>query len=418
MNHVRSLMRPAGRRAAAVLLAAAALYAVPYSTLRLPGVFDGPLDSPGVLQLLAVCLLFAGLALSYDLLFGHTGIMSFGHGLFVTGGMYVTTILVNHAGYGLVPAALAGLGVGLAAALVLGSVALRVDGIGFAMVTLAFGQAVSLLVVSGSPALTGGEQGQTLNAGAVPAALSGVRNTANLYWLALGYLAVCAAVLWWLTTSVPGRVMRAVKENERRVEVLGLNPYLFKLLAFVVAGLLATGGGVVYLLLLGGATPVVAGSDFTLGLLVMVVLGGAGRRWGVVAGAVLYAYADQSLTRLSGSASVAALPGALRGPLQQPLFLLGVCFVAVVFFLPGGLATLPARLRASKTRVGHGVRTRNGRRAQRAGSRHSGLSADASATQPRSPIRRSAPQAGPNVLPGHNAASSTGAAEEGVTPHG
>jgi len=337
----------AGRRTAVVVLALALLYAIPYSTVQLPGVFDGPLDSPGVLQLLAVCLVFAGLALSYDLLFGHTGIMSFGHGLFVTGGMYVTTILVDHAGYSLLISALAGLGVGLVAAVVLGAVALRVDGIGFAMVTLAFGQAVSLLVVSGSPALTGGEQGQTLSAASVPAALSGIRNTANLYWFALAYLALCAAVVWWLTTSVPGRMMRAVKENEQRVEVLGLNPYLFKLLAFVIAGVLATGGGVVYLLLLGGATPTVSGSDFTLGLLVMVVLGGAGRRWGVVAGGVLYAYADQSLTRLSGSSSVAALPGLLRGPLQQPLFLLGVSFVAVVFFLPGGLATLPARLRAS-----------------------------------------------------------------------
>lgn len=351
---VRTLLRSRG---VAALLVLALLYAIPYSTLRVPAVFDGPLDSPGVLQLLAVCLVFAGLALSYDLLFGHTGLLSFGHGLFVTGGMYVTTILVDHAGYSLLISAAAGLGVGLAAAVLLGAVALRVDGIGFAMVTLAFGQAVSLLVVSGSPALTGGEQGQTLNAASVPAVLSGIRNTANLYWLALGYLALCAVVVWWLTASVPGRVMRAVKENEQRVAVLGLNPYLFKLLAFVVAGLLATGGGVVYLLLLGGATPTVAGSDFTLGLLVMVVLGGAGRRWGVVAGGVLYAYADQSLTRLSGSSSVAALPGLLRGPLQQPLFLLGASFVAVVFFLPGGLATLPDRLRTSTMRI-RGRRTR------------------------------------------------------------
>ncbi len=347
MNTLRALTRPPARRAVTAVAALAILYAIPYSTAGIPGVFDGPLDSPGVLQLLAVCLVYAGLALSYDLLFGHTGIMSFGHGLFVTGGMYVTTILVDHAGYSLLVSALAGLGAGAVAAVVLGAVALRVDGIGFAMVTLAFGQAVSLIVVSGSPSLTGGEQGQTLDAAAVPAALSGIRNTANLYWLALAYLALCVAVVWWLTASVPGRMMRAVKENEQRVEVLGLNPYPFKLLAFVVAGVLATGGGVVYLLLLGGATPTVSGSDFTLGLLVMVVLGGAGRRWGVVAGGVLYAYADQSLSRLSGSASIAQLPGVLRGPLQQPLFLLGVSFVLVVFFLPGGLATLPTRLRAS-----------------------------------------------------------------------
>jgi branched-chain amino acid transport system permease protein len=342
--------RAARVRAARPALAAAALfaalYALPYSTLDIPGVFSGPLDSPGVLQLLAVCLLYAGLAISYDLLFGHTGIMSFGHGMFVTGGMYVTTILVDHAGYGLVAAAAAGLGAGLAAALLLGAVALRVEGIAFAMVTLAFGQAVSLLVVSGSPQLTGGEQGQTLDASAVPAALAGVRNTANLYWIALAYLVLCVAVVWWLTGSVAGRMMRAVRENELRVRVLGINPYPVKLLAFTAAGLLATGGGIVYLLLLGGATPTVSTSDFTLGLLVMVVLGGAGRRWGAVIGGVLYGYADQSLTRLSGSAAVAGLPGFLRGPLQQPLFLLGAVFVAVVFFAPGGVGALADRLGA------------------------------------------------------------------------
>jgi branched-chain amino acid transport system permease protein len=341
MNRVTELWHrgPLGNRWVRAALVFALLYALPYSTLDIPGVFDGPLDAPGVLQLLAVCLLFAGLAISYDLLFGHTGVMSFGHGMFVTGGMYVTTILVDHAGWGLWVSALAGLGVALVAATVLGGVALRVAGIGFAMVTLAFGQAVSILVISGSPQLTGGEQGQTLNAAAVPAALSGVRNTANLYWIALAYLAVCALVVWALSASMPGRVMRAVKENERRVEVLGLNPYLFKLLAFAVAGVLAAGGGIVYLLLLGCATPTVSGSDFTLGLLVMVVLGGAGRRWGAILGGILYGYASQSLTRLSGSSTVADLPGVLRGPLEQPLFLLGAAFVLVVFFAPGGLTS-------------------------------------------------------------------------------
>lgn len=331
------------------LVVFAVLYFLPYSTLSIPGVFDGALDAPGVLQLLAVCLVFAGLAVSYDLLFGHTGVMSFGHGIFVTGGMYVTTILVNHAGYGLLPSAALALAVTLVVSLILGGVALRVGGIGFAMVTLAFGQAVSILVISGSPQLTGGEQGQTLNSSAVPAALDGVRNTANLYWIALAYLVLCAAAVWGLTASTPGRVMRAIHENERRVEVLGLNPYLFKLLAFVVSGLLAAGGGIVYLLLLGGATPTVSTSNFTLSLLVMVVLGGAGRRWGAIVGGLVYGYASQSLTRVSGSSAVAGLPGILRGPLEQPLFLLGAAFVLIVFFAPGGLA---GRLAAKTTTTG------------------------------------------------------------------
>lgn len=352
MNRVLSLLwrrGPMRSRWLRALIVFAVLYFLPYSTLSIPGVFDGPFDAPGVLQLLAVCLVFAGLAISYDLLFGHTGVMSFGHGMFVTGGMYATTILVNHAGYGLWVSALLGLAVAFICALILGGVALRVSGIGFAMVTLAFGQAVSILVISGSPQLTGGEQGQTINSSAIPDALDGVRNTANLYWIALAYLVVCALVVWGLSASTPGRVMRALRENERRVEVLGLNPYLFKLLAFAVAAVLAAGGGIVYLLLLGGATPTVSTSNFTLSLLVMVVLGGAGRRWGAIIGGLVYGYASQSLTRVSGSSAVADLPGILRGPLEQPLFLLGGAFVLIVFFAPGGLA---GRFAAKTTRTG------------------------------------------------------------------
>lgn len=324
------------------------LATLPMSTLSVPGVFDGAFNTPGVGQLLAVCLVFGGLAISYDLLFGGTGILSFGHGLYVTVGMYATTILVNHAGLGLWTSAAIALGIGLLAAVALGSVALRVSGIGFAMVTLAFGQAVSILVLSGSTHLTGGEQGQALRADAIPAALAGVLNTRNLYWIALGYLMLCAGTVWWVQASVPGRVMRGIRDNEQRVAVLGLNPYLFKLLSFTIASVLATAGGVVYLLLLSSATPTVSTSDFTLALLVMVVLGGSGARWGAIAGGIVYAYASQTLTRLSGSDAVASLPGVVRGPLAQPLFLLGVAFVLIVLFVPGGLAGLPARLRGPR----------------------------------------------------------------------
>ena len=132
------------------------------------------------------------------------------------------------------------------------------------------------------------------------------------------------------------------------MQVLGLRPYAFKLMSFVLASFLATAGGVVYLLLLSGATTDVTTANFTLTLLVMVVLGGTGTRWGAMIGGILYTWANQRLIDASSSHSVSTLPGVLRTPLQQPLFVLGVLFILVVFFAPGGLAQIH-RLRVPKT---------------------------------------------------------------------
>ncbi|MGY1734899.1 hypothetical protein [Geodermatophilus sp. SYSU D00684] len=105
----------------------------------------------------------------------------------------------------------------------------------------------------------------------------------------------------------------------------------------------------VHVLLLGGSTPRTATADFTLGLLVMVVLGGAGSRWGAVLGGALCTYPDSRLTDLASSPAVQDLPAWLQVPLSEPLFLLGALFVVVVFFVPGGIAGLVARLRERRS---------------------------------------------------------------------
>ncbi|MFE9703378.1 branched-chain amino acid ABC transporter permease [Streptomyces sp. NPDC005930] len=327
----------------------AVLLLAPYSALPLPGLLDGPVGSPGNLQLLALCLLFGALATGYDLLLGRTGLLSFGHALYFAAGTYVTNTVMLEAGLPFAVSAVLGLLAGVALATLLGAVSLRVGGIGFSMVTLAFAQAGSILVQRDPGGVTGGEEGRAAPADRLPASLVGIDHTAHLYWIALAYLVVVLTVVHRAVRSPTGRVWEGIRENERRVEMLGLRPYGFKLLAFVLAGTLAALGGIVYLLLTGGATPQTTTSDFTLSLLVMVVLGGSGTRWGPMAGGVLYTWADHRLGDLAGSGGVAGLPAVLRVPLSQPLFLLGALFVAVIYLLPGGVVRLPARLRAART---------------------------------------------------------------------
>ena len=321
-----------------VLLVALAL--VPKLTLDIPYVFKSSINTPGTLQLLALCLLFGGLAMTYDLLFGFTGLLSFGHALYFAVGVYIVAIALTKWHWtfaeGLAFTAL----VGIVLPLVLGAVSLRVGGIAFAMVTLAFAQAGSILAFKNPYGWTGGEEGLGNDYTKLPAGLVGIFNTKHLYWVALGYLAVVFAVVQWAVSSSPGHIWQAIRENELRVEVLGLRPYAYKLMSFVLASFLATAGGVVYVLLLGGATPDVTSANFTLTLLVMVVIGGTGTRWGALVGGVLYTWANQRLSDASSSHAVSSLPHVLRTPLEQPLFVLGVLFILVVFFVPGGLARI------------------------------------------------------------------------------
>jgi branched-chain amino acid transport system permease protein len=321
---------------------------VPQFSLDIPYVFNGPINTPGTLQLLALCLVFGGVAMSYDLLFGYTGLLSFGHALYFAVGVYITAIAITKWHWSFVAAIAFTALIGILLPLVLGAVSLRVGGIAFAMVTLAFAQAGSILAFKNPYGWTGGEEGLGADYTKLPAGLVGIFNTKHLYWVALGFVTVAFAIVQWAVSSSPGHIWQAIRENELRVEVLGLRPYAYKLMVFVLASFIATAGGVVYLLLLGGATPEVTSANFTLTLLVMVVIGGTGTRWGALVGGILYTYANQRLGDASSSHAVSRLPSVLRTPLEQPLFVLGVLFILVVFFVPGGLTQL-GRLRRPKT---------------------------------------------------------------------
>ncbi|HYW53627.1 MAG TPA: branched-chain amino acid ABC transporter permease [Dongiaceae bacterium] len=328
-------MTPRARIALAVALIV--LAALPFVPVEVPGLFEGALGSPGTLNLLGLCFVFGALALTYDLVFGYAGLLSFGHALYFANGVYVMAIALARWHWPLLAALAFTALLSFVLPLVLGAICLRMRDIPFAMVTLAFAQAGSILVLQNPFGLTGGEEGLALGGDVLPAGLVGVANTRNVYWIALALLAVVAFIGWRAVNSPPGRVWQAIRENERRVGVLGLNPYLYKLGAFVLSAFLASCTGVVYLLLQGGANPQVTTADFTLALLVMVVLGGVGTLWGAILGGIVYEYLDFRLVALSNTHAVQSLPGLLRVPLSEPLFLLGVLFIVLVLFVPGGL---------------------------------------------------------------------------------
>ena len=287
-----------------LLVAFAAL--LPRLNLSVPGVLPGPTYTPGTLQVLAYGFLIAALALSYHLIFGLAGMLSFGHALFFGAGAYGLAIVLREllpaelpTGVALLVAVLVTLVGALVIASTVGALALRVTGISFAMVTLAFAQAMNVLVRRNTGGLTGGEEGVSVISAMVPDFLIGVRNSANLYWIALAILVVVYLATVWIERSRVGHVAAAARENELRVRVIGLRPYTVRLFIFAAAGVLAAVAGMGMVLLQSGTTPRVTSADFTLTLLVIVVLGGVGFRWGAIVGGLVYTLLDKRLSDLS-----------------------------------------------------------------------------------------------------------------------
>lgn len=334
----------------AVLVTVAAL--LPKLNLNIPGVLPGPTYTPGTQQVLAYAFLIAALALSYHLVFGLAGMLSFGHAMFFGAGAYGLAIILKRllpaelpSGVALLIAVAFTFVLAFVVALGVGALALRVTGITFAMVTLACAQAMNVLVRRNTGGLTGGEEGVSITSAMVPSALIGVRNSVNLYWIALAILVIVYLATVWVESSRVGHVAAAARENELRVRVIGLRPYTVRLFVFTAAGVLAAIAGMGMVLLQSGTTPRVTLADFTLTLLVIVVLGGVGFRWGAIVGGLVYTLLDKRLSDLASSSLIESLPSVLRVPLSEPVFILGMIFVLIVMFLPGGIAGVADRLR-------------------------------------------------------------------------
>ena len=334
MSYVRRLIGPV-----VVLVVLCILPSL--TTVTIPGIFDSPLGAPGTMQILTIALIYASLAMTFDLMFGYTGMMSFGHTMWFAMGAYFPAVIMTQKGMSIVPAVvLSAVAVAILSALI-GAIALRTFGIAFAMVTLAFAQAFYVFVHSNPTGKFGGDEGVRFPIDKVPDAFATVVDIKNIYWVALALLVVTYLCLRQATGSRAGRVWQALRENPLRVEMVGLRSYPFRLVSFVLAAVLASLCGSVYLLVSKSAQQGIADSDFALLILVMVVLGGSGSLWGAALGGFVYAIASLRLGAVSTSGLAhSSVPHWITGPLTQPQFYVGVGVVLLVVFAPQGLAGL------------------------------------------------------------------------------
>jgi branched-chain amino acid transport system permease protein len=264
-------------------------------------------------------LIFALAATSLNFILGYGGMVALGHAAFFGAGAYVVAMLsVQGVSQALIAWPVAMLVAG-ALALVIGFISLRTRGVYFIMITLAFAQMVFYLFISLRQ--YGGEDGINV---AGPSVLLGL-NLANDRTFYYVVLVVVLACLWWLNRLIQarfGQALQGIRENESRMEALGYPVFRIKLLAFVIAGVMAGLAGALLASHNQFVSPSLMHWTASANLIIMVIVGGIGLRYGGLVGAAVMLWLEEVLRLYT---DYWHLP-------------LGVLLLAIVLFAPRGLA--------------------------------------------------------------------------------
>ena len=281
--------------------------------------------------LITQMMIYAIFAMSLDILLGYTGLPSLGHAAYfgVSGYMVGLLSLKVTKQFALVTGS--GLGAVIAISAIFGLMAIRTHGAYFLMITLALAQ-VLWGVAFKWRSLTGGDDGLP----GVPRPSLGIPfslwNTTNFYFFVLVVFLLVVAILSIFIRSPVGHALRGIRESETRMRSLGYNVWLYKYLAFIIAGTFAGIAGMLFTYYNGFISPADLSIVLSAKVLLMVILGGAGTLIGPALGAAV----------------IVLLENLISAQTERWLLILGSIYVAVVLFAPAGiLGTLKAKLRRS-----------------------------------------------------------------------
>lgn len=268
-------------------------------------------------------MVFALYAVSFNLLLGYGGMLAFGHAAFFGVGAYAFAILLKKLDMSpMIAMALAPF-IAMAAGGIVAFFCIRLTGIYFGMLTLAF-QMVIYTIIFKSYDMTGGDDG--ISGLTIPGALG---TPHGLYELTLVIVAVSLFLSWRLVHSPFGIALRAQAHNERKSLAIGVNVAFHKWIAFAVAAFFAGVAGDLFAVANESVFP--DWLDWTASAvpIVMAILGGTNRFTGPIVGAVVYV----------------VLQTILRGVTEYWALVMGAAIIALVLFLPDGILGLTARRR-------------------------------------------------------------------------
>lgn len=279
-----------------------------------------------------VVMALAAMALNF--LLGFTGVLSFGHAAYFGLGAYAAGMTIKY----LVPSTmlgiLAGVVVGTLAAMLIGALIVRLRGVYFAMVTIAFGQVFYFITFRWN-AVTGGDDGltgwqrQPIDLGFATIDILG--NDKAFYYLVLLFFALGTAAMALILRSPFGRTLLAIRENERRARFLGIPVERHIWISFTISCCFVSLAGALYALLNNFTDPRALRWDQSGNFVIMAVLGGMRSFWGPLIGAAIFV----------------ALQDYVSSHTENWMSVIGLFFVLVVLFFPRGILGIRRRKEAA-----------------------------------------------------------------------
>lgn len=323
MSGVTQTLTARGPRLAGRLRLALAIFAV----LALVPPLAHALGQPFAIVIATRMMVFAIAALSLDLILGYGAMVSFGHAAYLGFGAYAVAILsragITDLGAHLVAAAC----VSALFALLTGAISLRTRGVYFIMITLAFGQMAYFFFVSFSA--LGGDDGMALPARSTLLGQRLLEDAGGLFYATLILLISCFALLYLITGSRFGRVLRGTRESPLRMQAIGFRPFPYQLTAYVISACICSVAGVMLANQAAYVSPAYMGWHRSGELIVMLVLGGAGNLTGALTGALVTVALEEGLAKLT----------------EHWRLGFGLILIGVALFAPGGITGLVRRLR-------------------------------------------------------------------------
>jgi branched-chain amino acid transport system permease protein len=280
-----------------------------------------PLFAGRFYQYLLTQIMIASLmALSFNLLLGTTGLLSFGQAAFFGVGAYTVGLLATKAGVSTLPALLLAPVCAAAAAAVIGLFCVRLSGVHFAMLTLAFGQLVFTVAYKWY-GLTGGDNGiQGIPVRPLPGGID-IGSTRAMYYFTLAVVGICAEILRRFRSSPFGATLKAIRENTQRAAYLGVNVKLYQWAAFVAAGAFTGMAGGLFALMEKAISPEIIHWTKSAEPVLMTIIGGIYSFAGPVAGAAVFVVLNSFLVAWT----------------EKWALVLGIVLLLMVLLLPGGV---------------------------------------------------------------------------------